>query len=363
MRSLLVKWAESVLDTPVLFQLGYGGVSAPVAVPDQEDDVSSWGGDDVEDVPRRGARTRKRSRSTSEIPLVEHPEEEKNDDGDDEDDYKSVDAQEPVEDPVVQRERKAQFVAQKRVLLSPRTSISSAVSNADDLANTHRRMPLDQLPPAPLPLLQMPLLSVGERIRTESMGLDKGPEPVSRDVFSREEAQMQEATHGSGNKDDDWSETQDPEDLYMPATQPESSAKTVKASGRSRSSPLLRHRRVIRKKVNKRSKAGSPILMNGEDDFALATQPGPDENEAPTRRKRSNSPSAGETRTRGSPRRRKRLKKIPFSDEEMDAIREGVARFGTGNWQNIKSHDDRLKNRDAVQIREKCKQMLRCNLL
>ena len=72
LRSLLIKWSESVLEAPVLFQLGYGGVTAPVEDTDVNDDVSSFGGDDQQD----------------------------------------------EEDSVVVEERQARFVAQKRVLLN-----------------------------------------------------------------------------------------------------------------------------------------------------------------------------------------------------------------------------------------------------
>lgn len=53
-RGLLLNWSESILSTPVLFQLGYGGVPSMINVDD--DDVSSWG--DELDVPPTTRRTR-----------------------------------------------------------------------------------------------------------------------------------------------------------------------------------------------------------------------------------------------------------------------------------------------------------------
>ena len=41
-RSLLLKWSQSILDVPTLVRLGYGGVPSPIVEKD-EDDVSSWG--------------------------------------------------------------------------------------------------------------------------------------------------------------------------------------------------------------------------------------------------------------------------------------------------------------------------------
>jgi Myb-like DNA-binding domain len=39
---LLLKWSQSILDVPTLVRLGYGGVPSPIVEKD-EDDVSSWG--------------------------------------------------------------------------------------------------------------------------------------------------------------------------------------------------------------------------------------------------------------------------------------------------------------------------------
>lgn len=43
MKSLLLKWAESILQIPELVRLGYGGVMAPIVEEEGADDVSSWG--------------------------------------------------------------------------------------------------------------------------------------------------------------------------------------------------------------------------------------------------------------------------------------------------------------------------------
>jgi Myb-like DNA-binding domain len=49
-----------------------------------------------------------------------------------------------------------------------------------------------------------------------------------------------------------------------------------------------------------------------------------------------------------------------FTDAEVQAIREGVARFGVGEWQKIKVHSNgRLLARSAVQIKDKYRNMVR----
>jgi Myb-like DNA-binding domain len=49
-----------------------------------------------------------------------------------------------------------------------------------------------------------------------------------------------------------------------------------------------------------------------------------------------------------------------FTDEEVQAIREGVARFGVGEWQKIKVNSNgRLLARSAVQIKDKYRNMVR----
>ena len=318
MRSVLVKWSESVLDTPVLFQLGYGGVSAPVPEADQEDDVSSWGGDEKEGKHRKGARTRKSSRSGPDVPRVVNP-----------------DADEEVirnddDDPVEQRQRRAQFVAQKRVLLSPRTSMSSAVSNVDDPRNS-RRGPIDDLPAAPMALLQMPLMSDGEKLQTKG----KGPEPANRDVFSQKDTQLPEATQNSNNTE--WSETQDPDDVAMLGTQPESpmeGARSLKGTGRVNIANRAKKRSSLRGKRN-----GKVKIARGE-------------NHLPSQRKRSLPGTEEDASLKALPRRQKKPKKLPFSQDEIDAIKEGV-----------KSSDDRLRDRDDIQIKNQYRSMLRCNQL
>jgi hypothetical protein len=60
-----------------------------------------------------------------------------------------------------------------------------------------------------------------------------------------------------------------------------------------------------------------------------------------------------------SHRRRKRKRK--FSNIEKQAIREGIERFGEGNWKEIKdyedSHQDRLGLRNNVQIKDQYRTM------
>jgi hypothetical protein len=58
----------------------------------------------------------------------------------------------------------------------------------------------------------------------------------------------------------------------------------------------------------------------------------------------------------------KRQKRIPFTDEEIQAIKDGVKRFGVGQWQKIKEHSGgRLNIRSGVQIKDKYRNMVRTN--
>mmetsp|Transcript_27390 Transcript_27390/g.58866 ORF Transcript_27390/g.58866 Transcript_27390/m.58866 type:complete len:568 (+) Transcript_27390:108-1811(+) len=60
---------------------------------------------------------------------------------------------------------------------------------------------------------------------------------------------------------------------------------------------------------------------------------------------------------KNSPPRRKRC---PFTDEEKNAIIDGVKRFGVGKWAEIKSHpryEDTLRNRTSVQLKDKWRTM------
>lgn len=92
MHSLVVKWAESVLEIPVLFRLGYGGVTAPLAETDN-DDVSSWGDENAQERD-------KQMEQEEDIFCTQVPEE--------------------VVTKEIQRVRKARFVAEKKPLLNRR---------------------------------------------------------------------------------------------------------------------------------------------------------------------------------------------------------------------------------------------------
>ena len=51
-----------------------------------------------------------------------------------------------------------------------------------------------------------------------------------------------------------------------------------------------------------------------------------------------------------------------FTEDETNAIREGLAKFGKGNWSKLKAWaGTRLANRTAVQIKDKCRTMERTN--
>lgn len=49
-----------------------------------------------------------------------------------------------------------------------------------------------------------------------------------------------------------------------------------------------------------------------------------------------------------------------FTEDEVQAIREGVAEFGVGEWQTIKANSNgRLLTRSAVQIKDKYRNLVR----
>jgi hypothetical protein len=54
----------------------------------------------------------------------------------------------------------------------------------------------------------------------------------------------------------------------------------------------------------------------------------------------------------------------PWTDAEVDAVRQGIARFGIGNWRKIRDNSDgRLDRRTGMQIKDKHRQMVRSGQL
>jgi Myb-like DNA-binding domain len=55
---------------------------------------------------------------------------------------------------------------------------------------------------------------------------------------------------------------------------------------------------------------------------------------------------------------RQKKRRIPFSEEEVQGIIDGIDQFGVGRWADIKRNDSRLANRTQVQIKDKYRTMV-----
>lgn len=73
-------------------------------------------------------------------------------------------------------------------------------------------------------------------------------------------------------------------------------------------------------------------------------------------RKRDSLMDSSDDDTKGQGR--KKQKRNKFTHDEEEAIREGVKKFGVGNWKHIKANDRRLNARTSVQIKDKYRTML-----
>jgi hypothetical protein len=261
MRSLLIKWSESVLDTPVLFRLGYGGVTAPLADGDQ-DDVSSWGGSDAEE----------RTREVEDEFFLTQPADEE-----------------------IQR---ARFVAEKRPLLRPREASSQ-----------------------------------GAAAKSKS----------KRGGMLKEEKVHEHSTEKKLN-DDDSSMTQDPDEELLKKNTKKTKMKSTPKKATRKAPP-------------------SEVDENVSPPATVVTTP-----ISPNKKRKTEEPAEvydTEREEEEKPvkpfKRERRRKPVPFSESEVDAIREGVARFGIGYWAEIKLSDPRLAKRDTVQIKDKYRTMLKNN--
>jgi hypothetical protein len=437
MRSVLIKWSESVLEIPKLFQLGYGGVSAPVPEAGLDDDVSSWGGDEVEN--SRHSRKPKKSGPNEDEDMNEevvHKEddEQKEEEDDEDEDYPSTEKK--PEDLAVQRERKRRFVAEKRVLLKPRLSLNSSAASDADYLNPPSKHVADNKK-------QPDTASMSEEDDDENPSTQPNDEYASRDKIpaklrvEKAGTSDEEVARDDDDKEEDWSETQDPDEEAALAAQPEavSDQSGVEETGKGEKQNGRREKTNGKKRQRQHSKktAAGPKdtkeQRNGSDKKTVTKEmkqrkdaakteangkkrsPVPQiiraakrrkpvikrarviaETEAPQVDDRNPKPAAGDrkndarkqplfadeeediqlsgpepstTRSQTSPvvQRWQTTPMVPFSEEEIDAIRKGVERFGVGHWNNIKMHDVRLRHRDTIQIKNTFRNMLRSNQL
>ncbi len=58
------------------------------------------------------------------------------------------------------------------------------------------------------------------------------------------------------------------------------------------------------------------------------------------------------------------ITKVPWSQDEMDYIRDGVRKFGIGNWASMRdNYPFQSAHRNSVKIKDKCRNMMKNGLI
>lgn len=387
MRSLLIKWSESVLEIPKLFQLGYGGVTAPVPEADVDDDVSSWGGAGED-------RKSEHADPTREVPVEVDVDDCKDDDHDD--DFLETQPREGYGDDRL----KQRFVAQKRVLLKHRTSLTTATAHSsDDEGNLQGKSARDDNDKemAPLDSQDMKVdpsktfIMNAADMNKYAEGFETQPTegqnvPITKDA-------MDESKGNERRNDEHISLEVEESSQQVPERLKIQNPKTLKRrleeaahheSVRARLSPRALRKKELQYQLRARAKA--EVLMkpsltdskksslfyiknhpsaNGED--VLVEETDAELEVAGTLSHPDSESSCDDERT---PNRKTSLKaaarqrtRASSSMSHIDAIREGVKKYGVGQWKKMRLNDTRLTQWDENQIKNQYVIMLRNNQL
>jgi hypothetical protein len=295
MHALIIRWSESILGIPTLFQLRYAGV-APYTVQDPEnDDVSSFGDED-EAKKRRDQERMFHARFEDPVAAiassVADPEV-----------VAQVDSEEPTVDPVVNNDDTKHLSedvgeAAKKAADSIDENVRDTESNLDDDD--------DYLETQPSVDTQKVRIQQQRFVASKRVLLSTGHAEPPRPYTQSQESAAQDIDSGIENKQ-------------------ETKKKRI---DHSKSSTRITEPRIVDENVPvQKEQRKRDSLMDSSD-----------EDERPM-----------------GPKKQKRTK---FTPEEEDAIREGVKRYGVGNWKHIKENDSRLGARTTVQIKDKYRNLL-----
>jgi hypothetical protein len=349
MRALLVKWSESILDIPALVQLGYGGVPSPIVDKD-EDDVSSWGGDSVlgEETERatnslhrqhsysrivnaalrgrdsaltdaeKGSISRIASNGSRRTPYS------RSNTGDC--DQVGIVAAKP--------HRKGKRHS-KRSQPSVRPDEASNVGDDEvpvDHGDEEQDQPRNNV--APYSSHQPP--DPGGELRLHLARKITANEPIEIDCRSDDElnalTSSAQGTTGWGMVDVETSDT----DLKPIKLSHEEM--TIRPKKRVRTGTETLRRPAIASTARPSAPWLDDVACNG-----CEQEMGDSDDEA----------FSAVARKPKLPSNRRR-----FTKEEMDAVRDGVEKYGVGQWKDIQKNDPRLRHRNSSQVKDKYRTMV-----
>jgi Myb-like DNA-binding domain len=341
-----MKWSESILEIPTLVQLGYGGVPSPIVDKD-EDDISSWGGDS--DLGEETERANSSQHSYSRIVNAALRGR----------DSALTDAEkESIARIASNRSRRTPYSRSnsgdceqvgivaakphrkgkrhsKRSQPSIRPVEASGVGDdwlpvdhsgqeqgqpRNDVAPSSPRQPRDPCGELPLHLARKITAS----------------EPIEIDCRSDDELNaLTSSVQGITGRD----------------TVDEASDTDLKPIKLSREEMTTRPKKRLRADketapkpaISSKARPSAPWLddvacdggeqeMEDSDDEAFSAVARKPKNKDPSRRR--------------------------FTREEMDAVRDGVEKYGVGQWKDIQKNDPRLRHRNSTQVKDKYRTMV-----
>jgi Myb-like DNA-binding domain len=345
-RALLTKWSESILEIPTLVQLGYGGVPSPIVDKD-EDDISSWGGDsDLGEETERANNSLSRQHSYSRIvnaalrgrdsALTDAEKESiariasngsrrtphsRSNSGDGE--QIGIVAAKP--------HRKGKRHS-KRSQPSVRPVEAAGVGDPVDGGGQEQGQPRNGVAPSSPHEPRDP----GGDLRLQLARKITANEPIEIDCRSDDDLNALTSSHqGITAQDMVDDETSDADLKPIKLSHEEM---TIRPKKRARTHTETAPRPAISSKARPSAPWLDDVACNGGDQ---EMEDSDDEAVSAVARKPKD-PSS---------RRR-------FTKEEMDAVRDGVEKYGVGQWKDIQKNDPRLKHRNSTQVKDKYRTMV-----
>ena len=294
MHALIIRWSESILGIPTLFHLRYAGV-APYTVQDPEhDDLSSFGDEDV-------AKGRREQESRMFHARFEDPVAAIANTVADPEVVAQVELEEPAVDPVVNDEA-------KHLSEDVGEAAKQAAESIDD-NNVMKDEEEDDYPDTQ-PSVETQKVRIQQQrfVASKRVLLSTGHAEPPRPYTQSQESDMQGGVDSGVENNNNQESTEKRKKQAIPS-----------------------------------SRATAPRIV--------------DEN-VPVRRDRKRDSLMDSSEDDEKPKEPKKQKRTKFTTDEEDAIRDGVKRFGVGNWKHIKNNDPRLVDRTTVQIKDKYRTML-----
>lgn len=355
--SLLLKWSESILELPTLIQLGYGGVNCPLSRIDDAD-VSSFGDDDDREMievddGQNGDKSSGDAVALPQMNIIERFASAIASDGPRDTKRKTGSnsmSQQPRSAKRRCSSRHRHSSGKKEPPTQPRQNENLEENNFPGQASLNGEDDEDEEPlMTQVPECLDPKETQQEKVQGEGGGNLYSPcesDCKDEDPQKREEKRMEKDNQAANNKKNLVSDVTEFAakvnrrrlDAWFDDSDSDCSEAVREQQGRRhqyRQSPHASSKMSRRQTPMKGTKKNTDLWSDSD-------------NEVVQQQRQSSETSSRRSSSRGL------QKRVFFTADEVNAIRQGVARYGIGRWKKIKENSEgQLDSRSTVQIKDK----------